>query len=94
MELLIRSLIFLTIAGAGVYVLIHANALARGLQNLYVRQAQNIQDKKDFRSYLFTYNSETWKTPFAWFMFKAVVIFFGIWLLVVAYPIVFGSIVL
>jgi hypothetical protein len=36
--------------------------------------------------------SETWKTPFMTFMFKAMVVFLGIWLMIVAYPIVFGAI--
>jgi hypothetical protein len=38
------------------------------------------------------YNPETWKTPFMTFMFKAMVVFLGIWLMIVAYPIVFGAI--
>jgi hypothetical protein len=40
------------------------------------------------------YNPDTWKTPFATFMFKAMVVFFGVWLLIIAYPIVFGPITL
>ena len=92
MEVIIKALISLAIAGAGVYVLMHVNKLAGALQGLYVRQAEKVQAKKGFGSYLFMYNPETWKTPFANFLFKSQIIFLGIFLLILAYPIVFGPI--
>lgn len=92
MEVVVKTLISLAIAGAGVYVLIHSKSMARGLQNLYVQQAEKKQAQGGFRAYLFMYNPETWKTPFATFLFRAGMIFLGFWLILVAYPIVFGAI--
>ncbi len=90
--LVVKALISLSIAGAGVFVLIHSKRMAVALQNVYVRQAEKKQAKGGMTAYLFMYNPETWKTPFATFLFRAGMIFLGIWLIIVAYPIVFGAI--
>ena len=92
MEVVVKAIISLAIAGAGVLVLIHSKSMAVALQNLYVRQAEKKQAKGGMSAYLFMYNPETWKTPFATFMFRAGMIFLGFWLILVAYPIVFGAI--
>ena len=89
---ILKALISLAIAGAGIAVLMHVTMLARALQNLYIRQAERQQAKGGWGAYLPVYNPETWKTPFMTFMFKAMVVFLGIWLIIVAYPIVFGPI--
>ena len=89
---ILKALISLAIAGAGIAVLMHVNMLARALQNLYVCQAERQQAKGGWGAYLPMYNPETWKTPFMTFMFKAMVVFLGIWLMIVAYPVVFGAI--
>ncbi len=94
---IIKALIAIALAGAGSYVLTHVNQLSDDLQGLYVRHAEKVQAKKGFASYLFMYNPEIWKTPFARFLFKCLIIFsfsldFGSFL--VAIPIVFGPITL
>lgn len=89
---ILKALISLAIAGAGIAVLMHVTMLARAFQNLYVRQAEGQQAKGGWGAYLPMYNPEKWKTPFMTFMFKAIVVFLGIWLMIVAYPIVFGAI--
>ena len=89
---ILKALISLAIGGAGIAVLMYVKMLARALQNLYVRQAERQQAKGGWGAYLPMYNLETWKTPFMTFMFKAMVVFLGIWLMIVAYPIVFGAI--
>lgn len=89
---IIKALITLAIAGAGLCVLMNVSKLSRSLQGTYVRQAELKQAKGGFGAYLFMYNPETWKTPFATFIFKLGVIFLGIWLIIIAYPIVFGAI--
>jgi hypothetical protein len=83
----------LLVAAAG-YVLMHVNVLAQRLQDFYVRRAMRVQAKKNWNSYLFIYNPDTWKTPFARFLFKSGVIFFGIWLLLVAYATAFGPVII
>jgi len=89
-----QALISLLIAGAGVYVILRSKSLARGLQELYVRSAKKQQEKKAWNSYLFVNNPETWQTPFARLLFRAMIVFFGIMLIIIAYPIVFGPIIL
>ena len=88
----LKAFISLAIAGAGIAVLMHVNTMARALQDLYVRGAERQQAKGGWSAYLPMYNPETWKTPLVTFMFKAMVVFLGIWLIIIAYPVVFGSI--
>ncbi len=92
--IVIQTLISLVIAGAGIYVLTHVNMLSGALQDHYVREAEKVQLKKGFLSYLFFYNPELWKTPFATFIFRLQVVSGGIILIVIAYPIVFGTVTL
>ncbi len=90
----LKILTSIAIAGVGLYALTHVVALARKFQEYYVRQAERVQEKKGWASWLFVCNPEIWKTPFMWFMFRAGVIFLGVWLLLLAYPIMFGPITL
>ena len=95
MSVIIKALISLIFAGVGVYVLMHADKFAKGCQNYYVRRAERVQSAKGFGHYLAylpVNNPETWKTSFATFMFKFGIIFLGIWLIIIAYPIMFGPI--
>lgn len=90
----IKTLISVTLAGVGVYILTHVSEQTSSLQSVYIKRSQKIQDKKGFGSYLFFNNPETWQTPFAVWMFKLGIIFLGTMLLIGAYPIAFGPIIL
>lgn len=90
----IKTLISLTIAGVGIYILTHVKEQTLSLQNLYIRQAQKVQDKNGIGSSLYFFKPETWQTPFAVLLFKIIIIFLGIILIIGAYPIAFGPIIL
>ncbi len=87
---IVKSLTSLIISGVGVYILLHINVLSRALQNLYIRQVEKAQKKKSLA--LYAYDLEFWKAPFARFIFKLLLIFTGIFLLIFAYFLVFGTI--
>ncbi len=77
------------IAACGLYVLTHVTMLATRLQKLYIRAASQRTNKYG----LFVFDPKTWEGPFARFVFRGAVIFFGVWLLIVAYTAGFGPVV-
>jgi hypothetical protein len=83
----IAFLFALALAAGGIYVLTHVSKTARALQNVYVKAAEQKQERGGWSAYLYMYNPEYWKRPFAWFIFKSGMIFLGIWLLIVAFSV-------
>jgi hypothetical protein len=88
----IKTFASLLIASAGILVLVNSKGLALALQWLYIRNTSKIQESIRWDAFLFVNKPETWKTPFAWFLFRGGVIWFGIMLVITAYPIVFGPV--
>jgi hypothetical protein len=84
MSFLGALLITCALAAGGIYVLTHVRKLTDGLQGLYVRTATQKRNKGDWDSSFYVYNPEYWQSSFARFLFKACVIFSGVWLLLVA----------
>ena len=84
MSFLGALLITCALVTAGIYVLTHVQKLADGLQGIYVRAAMRKRNSGDRDSSFFMYDPEYWRKPFQRFMFKFGVIFFGVWLLLVA----------
>lgn len=65
----------------GVYVLTHVKSLAQRLQNSYIQKAEESQKATGVLAALNRSNPEKWKTPYMTFIFKFMVAFFGVWLL-------------
>ena len=72
------------LAAGGIYVLTHVRKLRDGLQGLYVRGAIQKRERGGWGSSLYIYNPDYWRRPLVHLLFKAGVIFTGIWLLLVA----------
>ena len=84
MSFLAAILITCALVAAGIYVLTHVRMLTDGIQGIYVRAATRKRYSGDWDSSFFMYDPEYWRKPFQRFMFKFGVIFFGVWLLLVA----------
>lgn len=80
-ELYFKILISVFMFTGGVYVLTHVKPLARRLQEQYIHISEESQKKTGTLATLNRSDPEKWKTPHMTFMFKAIVGFLGVWLL-------------
>jgi uncharacterized membrane protein len=81
--IILKTILFLLIFAGGVVCIIYKNKLAIKLQKLYIRQSIKLYG-----------NSGKWELPWALILFKVMIIFAGIILIIGAYPIVFGPVYL
>jgi ABC-type Fe3+ transport system permease subunit len=80
--IILKYLLVLLIAVAGLFLIIRNKIVAKNMQEMYVRN-------KDSR---LPGDNTDWSTPGKLVLFRMIFIFWGLCLIIAAYPIVFGPV--